>query len=621
MSDELPADPTSVPDGRAVVFDSAPRPGPAFNRRARQKMHAFWRRWSWRLIITAAVVAFVLGLLGYGHVYEIAGALVPAPAHSHVPSLAWPDRIYYTILLFKFSTAADPPYSAPLEIARWLAPLITVYAGFSVIFAIFSDRWARFRSGRLLRGHVVVCGLGRCGLRLATADWDLPVVAIDRAPSQTDTEKCREHGIVLLVGEATDWLVLGQAGLKRARYMVVVCGDDGTNAEVALLAQDLVGRRHPPLECFVHVNDESVCELLEKASLADPSRRPVNFEFFNVNRSGPRALLDSHGLFLSDPATKAPQLIVVGSHRLGLNLLVEAARRWSLGSHGSERLRAVLVAPDAVKQCEDLKSRYPDLAKVADLIPCCGDPSDPDSPDLGLEEVASHRGSSIAFVCLDDDAAGLMATIRIRGELPEEFTIVFCTRGHSDIARLLRLAGSDEPLNVSGFALLDQVCRPSVLLNGDRELMAQAIHSQFLRNERLVGRDENDEAMLPWDLLPEALKESNRDQAADIGRKLKDAGLELVLTSSWGPAEFVFSPEAMNALSMDEHERWTRKLIADGWRLGPVRDVSRKVHPLLVPWDQLSEADREKDRNAVRAIPSLLARSGYAIVPRRRPVP
>ena len=348
-------------EGRAVEVNAARRPGETLNRRARRHAYTFLRRWRWRVIFGAAVIAFALGLIGYGHVYQSAGSLLAAPAHSNFQRLAWPDRIYYTILLFKFSTSADPPYSASLEVARWLAPLVTVYAGFSVVSSIFSDRWARFRSARLLRGHVVICGLGRCGLRLATAEWGLPVVAIERAPSSTDIEKCRERGIVLLAAEATDWLELGQTGLKRARYMVVVCGDDGTNAEVALLAQQLVGRRHPPLECFVHVNDESVCDLLEKASLAVPSRRSVKFEFFNVNRSGPRALLDTHGTLLSDPATESPQLIVVGSQRLALDLLVESARRWSLRPDREGRLRCSPGGPRCVgemRRSEEALPRY-----------------------------------------------------------------------------------------------------------------------------------------------------------------------------------------------------------------------------------------------------------------------
>ena len=48
-----------------------------------------------------------------------------------------------------------------------------------------------------------------------------------------------------------------------------------------------------------------------------------------------------------------------------------------------------------------------------------------------------------------------------------------------------------------------------------QELIAQAIHNEFLRNETLAGRRMDGEVMRPWEQLPEALKESNRDQAAD----------------------------------------------------------------------------------------------------------
>lgn len=34
----------------------------------------------------------------------------------------------------------------------------------------------------------------------------------------------------------------------------------------------------------------------------------------------------------------------------------------------------------------------------------------------------------------------------------------------------------------------------------------------------------------------------------------------------------------------------------------------------MVPWEKLSEEIRELDRNAVRGIPSVLARAGYQVV-------
>ena len=47
--------------------------------------------------------------------------------------------------------------------------------------------------------------------------------------------------------------------------------------------------------------------------------------------------------------------------------------------------------------------------------------------------------------------------------------------------------------------------------------------------------------------------------------------------------------------------------------LSGVKDPERKTHPLLVTWEELDEPEREKDRDAIRAIPRMLARVGYAL--------
>ena len=44
-----------------------------------------------------------------------------------------------------------------------------------------------------------------------------------------------------------------------------------------------------------------------------------------------------------------------------------------------------------------------------------------------------------------------------------------------------------------------------------------------------------------------------------------------------------------------------------GWRFGTVRDDTKRCTPLLVDYAQLSEAEREKDRQAVLGIASLLS--------------
>lgn len=43
------------------------------------------------------------------------------------------------------------------------------------------------------------------------------------------------------------------------------------------------------------------------------------------------------------------------------------------------------------------------------------------------------------------------------------------------------------------------------------------------------------------------------------------------------------------------HESWMQFKLDDGWQLGPVKDVERKEHPLLVPYSELPESQKLKD--------------------------
>ncbi len=68
-------------------------------------------------------------------------------------------------------------------------------------------------------------------------------------------------------------------------------------------------------------------------------------------------------------------------------------------------------------------------------------------------------------------------------------------------------------------------------------------------------------------------------------------------------------------LAENTHENWARQRLADGWVLGPARDDSKKEHPGLVPYRQLTDAEKEYDRlTAMETLRALLA-LGYAITP------
>jgi hypothetical protein len=119
-----------------------------------------------------------------------------------------------------------------------------------------------------------------------------------------------------------------------------------------------------------------------------------------------------------------------------------------------------------------------------------------------------------------------------------------------------------------------------------------------------------------WPELSDDLREANRAQARDIVAKLAVIGARVGRGKA---TRFAFTAAELDGLARAEHERWMAQRIEAGWTYGPVRDNDRKIHPMIVPWEQLSELERDKDRDAVRHIPDVLARVGLRVVRPRGP--
>src|SRR5437868_15376437 len=71
--------------------------------------------------------------------------------------------------------------------------------------------------------------------------------------------------------------------------------------------------------------------------------------------------------------------------------------------------------------------------------------------------------------------------------------------------------------------------------------------------------------------------------------------------------------ELTELLAKNTHENWARQRLADGWRPGPRRDDAAKLHPCLVPYEQLPESEKEYDRNTATETIKVLLALGYRI--------
>ena len=155
---------------------------------------------------------------------------------------------------------------------------------------------------------------------------------------------------------------------------------------------------------------------------------------------------------------------------------------------------------------------------------------------------------------------------------------------------------------------------PHLIFGSTYETLARAIHEDYVRNEREKGNTpDTNPSMVPWEELPESLKESNRGQAEHIRVKLEAIGCDIAITTDWDTPLFQFSSEEVELLAKMEHERWVEERLRGGWKPGPVKNIEKKISDTLVPWDALSEENKDKDRITVEGIPAFLAKARFQV--------
>jgi len=76
-------------------------------------------------------------------------------------------------------------------------------------------------------------------------------------------------------------------------------------------------------------------------------------------------------------------------------------------------------------------------------------------------------------------------------------------------------------------------------------------------------------------------------------------------------------PEALlplrEQLAENIHDTWAAGRLSEGWKYGPTLDREQKLHPCLVPYDQLPESEKDYDRRTAAATIRCILSHGYSI--------
>jgi hypothetical protein len=567
----------------------------------RRRLHPTLRSLRWPAAAAAALTALLLGTIGYRQVDGDTGDVG-----------LW---IYQSIQLFALEggEVSDAPWT--LQVARLLAPAVAGYAAWQALSSVFRQQVTMLRA-RFTRDHVVVCGLGEKGVALAMSlvDAGHRVVAIERDGDAPQDRRLRDAGLRVLIGDAREPGVLRSARVHRARYLVAVCAEDGTNAEIVGQARHLAetSDRPVPLTIFAHMVSAELTQLLRAAATTRSDL--LRLEFFNVHEGGARALIEAYPP-LAD-GEQPPHVVIAGFGELGRSVLQQIVLRFLARPIPDDRIggpvpqpRITVLDSNATTAVAAVLRRSPHVEQVCELSGI-----DLLSADQ-LRDIALPGSRddpvTLAYVCMEEDAHALSMGLRLVPELVgTEGPVVVALRRSPELGELVAHAAGPALGRVHPFPLLERTCTADLVLGGMNEVLARSFHTGYLSGIQVTEPDSGETSA--WEDLPEPLRESNRRAAAHVARTLDAAGYVLAPFTDAGDVLPAFTPAEVETMARLEHERWHAERLEQGYTLGE-RDAGRKTNPALVPWNELDEASQEYNRQWARELPRHLMAAGMQV--------
>ena len=71
--------------------------------------------------------------------------------------------------------------------------------------------------------------------------------------------------------------------------------------------------------------------------------------------------------------------------------------------------------------------------------------------------------------------------------------------------------------------------------------------------------------------------------------------------------------ELCEQLAKNTHDVWAISRIKDGWTYGDHRDDEKKLHPCLVPYEELDDSEKQYDRDTSLETLKMIIKLGYKI--------
>ena len=80
--------------------------------------------------------------------------------------------------------------------------------------------------------------------------------------------------------------------------------------------------------------------------------------------------------------------------------------------------------------------------------------------------------------------------------------------------------------------------------------------------------------------------------------------------------DITLSPDLLDLtekIAANVHDVWAAARISEGWKYGKERNDQQKLHPCLVPYNDLTESEKQYDRNTAMETLKVIGKLGFRI--------
>lgn len=494
-----------------------------------------------------------------------------------------------------------PLGSFALDVGRVTVGFILILLAAIVLWE-FIGRSLRRSFFRMNGGHVVLAGLYDDLRELAQSRRSFAgtfFLAPDRAAA-ADLARHRPFAEIKPIETRKLLRQLEVLGVGKAKLLAAATRNDLTNVAIAEAGLATKGEG----EILVRLEQHAVRTLSShrlRVRAAQQDRRLAVLSLTQLQaRLGLRAAMP--GRYTLDGAPRV-HIALCGSGD-GLQAACFEIARQGYGLESQVPLLSILrtgtgndFSPGAL---ERLRSSGIAEISVTDVMTAASD-----GLDRAIGAVVPNAPPLLAVHCLGENS-GEAEALALRWE---EVLLAL----HQPVPPIVAYAGQDHPLGTTGMIRVATAqdlakARDAALLMDRRAI---AVHEQYLAGIERAGGGHSTEtpAVQPWERLSEAAQNDNRNAADQMDYAL--ANVFMMAEPSDGGA--AFTRDEVEVLSGIAHSRWMAAKGLQGYRYGAERDDKLLLHPDMVPYTELTEAARQKDRDVVESIPEMAELAGETL--------